>query len=61
MNMEAVCCQAIVHAVISVNNDSSIPSEPKWTLLLGFSNVFNCINHDVIFEEMRAHIPSMAA
>ena len=31
-----VGCEAIVHAVTSVQDDNKIPSESKWTLLLDF-------------------------
>ena len=27
----------------------------------GFVNAFNCINHKMMFEEVRAHTPSVAA
>ena len=54
-------CEAIVHAVNRVHEDSTIPSEAKWTLLLDFSNAFNSVHRGKMFEEVRAHIPSMAA
>ena len=54
-------CEAVVHAVNSVHDDSSIPSGSKWTLLLDFANTFHCINHEAIFEQERARVPSMAS
>ncbi len=38
-----------------------IDLEGKWTLLLDFSNAFNSISREKMFEEVRARIPSMAA
>ena len=32
-----------------------------WTLLIDFSNAFNCIDCEPMFEEVRARIPSMAS
>ena len=54
-------CEAVVHVVNSVHDDSSVPSGSKCTLLLDFHNAFNCINCEAIVEEVRAHIPSLAA
>jgi hypothetical protein len=54
-------CEAIVHAVNSVLEDPSFKSESKWTLLLDFSNAFNSIKRAHLFDEVRAHIPSMSA
>ena len=56
-----VSCEAIVHAVNSVWEDSDINPEENWTLLLDFSNTSNSISCGKMFEEVRAHIPSMAA
>lgn len=36
------------------------PPDGCWALL-DFSNTFNSIDHGSVFEEIRAHIPSMAA
>ena len=44
-----------------MQEDSCIPPGSKWSLLLDFSNAFNCIDCARMFEEMRARIPSMAA
>ena len=56
-----VGCEAIVHAVSSVLENSNINSERKRMLLLDFSNAFNSISHKKMFEEVRSYIPSMAA
>ena len=32
----------------------------SWTLLLDFFNAFNCVNRQMMFEEVRARIPSMS-
>ena len=53
-------CEAIVHAVTSVHKENNIYSESKWALHLDFSNVFNCIKCQMMFEEVRAWIPSMS-
>ena len=39
-----VGCEVIVHAVNSVHDDTNVPSGPKWTLHLDYSNSFSCIN-----------------
>ncbi len=54
-------CEAIVHSVSRTLEDPNIPPQERWTLLLDFSNAFNCINRGHMFEEIRARIPSMAA
>ena len=56
-----VGCEAIVHAVDAIQEDDSISSDCKWTLLLDFSNAFNSIDRSKMFEEVRTRIPSMAA
>ena len=53
-------CEAIVHAVSNIQEDPTIPNDRRWTLLLDFSNAFNSIDHEWMFEEVRVHIPSMA-
>ena len=50
-------CEAIVHAV----TQGVTPPEERWTLLLDFSNAFNSIDCEHMFQEVRARIPSMAA
>ena len=54
-------CESVVHAMNSVQDDPHIPSGAKWSLLLDFSNAFNCVNREMMFEEVRARIPSIAA
>ena len=53
-------CEAIVHAVANVLDDSSIPHENRFILLVDFSNAFNMVEHGAMFQEVRARIPSMA-
>ena len=48
-------CVAAVHAVNSVHDDSSVQSGSKWTLLLDFSNAFNCVNREAIFLGESSH------
>ena len=54
-------CEAIVHSVSRVLEDPSIKSEDRWVLLLDFSNAFNSVDRGCMFEEIRAHIPPLAA
>ena len=56
-----VGCEAIVHAVTSVQEDLFIPSNNCCTLLVDFSNAFNSVDRRSIFRVVRALIPSMAA
>ena len=56
-----VGCEAIVHAVAHVQDDANFHPEECWTLLLDFSNAFNCVDRGSMFREVRDRIPSMAA
>ena len=49
-------CEAIVHSVSRVMETST----DCWTLLLDFSNAFNCVDRSAMFEEIRARIPCLA-
>ena len=53
-------CESIVHALALVQEDSDISPEDMWTLLLDFSNTFNSINRDCIFQEVRSCMPSLS-
>ena len=52
-------CEAIVHSVSAVLEDSSSP-DASWTLLVDFSNAFNCIDRSRMLQEVRAQIPSLS-
>ena len=54
-------CESIVHALARVQEDSDVPPEDRWTLLVDFSNAFNCINRERMFQEVRRRIPTMSA
>ena len=54
-------CEAIVHSVVDVLEDHSIPPDHKHILMVDFSNAFNCVSRKAIFDEVRAHIPSITA
>ena len=54
-------CEAVVHAMADVLEDSSIPPECRFTLLVDFSNAFNLVDRGAMFHEVRSRIPSMAA
>ena len=56
----SVGCEAIIHAVTSVQEDPTIQPDDRWTLLLDFSNAFNSISREEMFAEIRARIPAMA-
>ena len=53
-------CESIFHAISLVQEDSNISPELKWTLL-DFSNAFNNVTRESMFQEVRARIPSMSA
>ena len=40
---------------------SSSTTDQCWSLLLDFSNAFNCIDREVMFAETRIHIPTLSA
>lgn len=52
-------CEAIVHAVSKLT--SSLPDDQCWTLMSGFTNAFNCISREAMFESLRNHLPSLSA
>ena len=54
-------CEAIIHSVSDVLEDNSIPPEHKHILLVDFSNAFNSVSRQVLFEEVRSQIPSLSA
>ena len=54
-------CEAIVHSVVDVLDDHSIPPDHKHILMVDFSNAFNSVSRKAIFDEVRAHIPSITA
>ena len=42
----------------STLEDSSIPLNEGWKLLLDFKNAFNCISREAMFVDIRARVPS---
>ena len=56
-----VGCESIVHSVVSLQEDFSIPPESHCALLVDFSNAFNSGNRACMFQEVQSRIPSMAA
>ena len=54
-------CEAIVHSLASLLNNSSILPESRCVLLVDFSNAFNCIDCGHMFEEARSRIPSISS
>ena len=54
-------CEAIIHSVSDVLEDNSIPPDHKHILLVNFSNAFNSVSRQVLFEEVRSQIPSLSA
>ena len=54
-------CEAIVHSVSRVLEDSNSDPNDCWTLLIDFSNAFNSIDRSSMFQEIRARIPSLSS
>ncbi len=54
-------CEAIIHSVTQILEDKSIPPDSRWTLLLDFTNAFNSVDRDHMFQEVRAHLPGLSA
>ena len=52
-------CEAVIHSVSHLM--SSGQPDQWWVLLLDFTNAFNTINRNSMFEEFRAHIPGLSA
>ena len=51
-------CDAVLHSVMSVHGDTSIPSDHKLTLLVDFSN---SIDRATMFHEVRSRLPSITS
>ena len=56
-----VGCEAIVHSLASLLNDSPLPPESRYAILVDFSNAFNSIDRGHMFKEARSRIPSISA
>ena len=56
-----VGCEAIVHSVSRTLEDKNLSPDSCWCLLLDFSNAFNSISRTCMFEEVRTHVPGLAA
>ena len=52
-------CEAVIYSVSHLM--SSGQPDQRWVLLLDFTNAFNTINRNSMFEEFRAHIPGLSA
>ena len=52
-------CEAVIHSVSHLM--SSGQPDQRWVLLLDFTNAFNTINRNSMFEEFRVHIPGLSA
>ena len=52
-------CEAVIHSVSHLMSSSQ--PDQRWVLLLDFTNAFNTINRNSMFEEFRAHIPGLSA
>ena len=57
----SVGCESIVHSVASLQEDTSVPPDSWCALLVDFSNAFNSVARECIFQEVRSRIPAMAA
>ena len=53
-------CEARVHADSSVLENESIAPGHCWTLLIDFTNAFNSIDCEYMFQKVKARIPSMS-
>ena len=53
-------CEAIVHSISHIIDDTDLPLNSRWILQLDFSNTFNSISRRLMFEEFRARIPSLS-
>ena len=56
-----VDCEAIVHYVSRTLEDKNLSPDSCWCLLLDFSDAFNSISRTCMFEEVRTHVPGLAA
>ena len=53
-------CEAIIHSVARTLEREDLAPDSRWILLLDFSNAFNSISWECMFEEIRSRIPSLS-
>ena len=51
--------EAIVYAVCKLT--TSLPDDRSWTLILDFTNAFNSISRQAMFEGLRKYLPGLSA
>ena len=56
-----VGCESIVHSVSSLLADPAISPGRKSCLFVDFSNAFNSVDREAMFQEVRSRIPSISA
>ena len=56
-----VGCESIVHSVSSLLADPAISPGRKSCLFVDFSNAFNSVDREAMFQELRSRIPSISA
>ena len=54
-------CEAILHSISNVHENSDISPNDHFTLLVDFSNAFNSVDRSTMFHEVRSRIPSIAS
>jgi hypothetical protein len=54
-------CEAIIHAIKTLFDDTGIPLEKKWILQVDLENAFNQVDREILFEEVRQHFPELSA
>ena len=52
-------CEAIIHSVARILEREDLDPDSRW-ILLDFSNAFNSISRECMFEEIRSRIPSLS-
>ena len=61
MELESLLVVITFHSINNILSNNSIPSTHKWTLQIDFSDAFNSIDCGIMFQEICARIPGMAA
>ena len=54
-------CEAVVHSVAHILDREDLPSLSRWILLIDFSNAFNSVSREHMFQEVRAFLPGLSS
>ena len=53
-------CEAVIHSVAHILEKQDLPSLSRWTLLVDFSNAFNCVSREHMANALRLVLPGLS-